>query len=218
MPLVESVTLCGVLPAVFRGDVPAESEIWLAGRVELRRGCRVCISTESGRGKSSLISFLYGSRDDYDGTILFDSTDIRSFSVDRWCDMRTRSLAILPQELCLFPELTVMENIEIKNRLTSTKTTARIIDMLARTGLSGKLHEPVGRLSLGQRQRVAAVRAVCQPFDFLLLDEPVSHLDETNNRILASLLQEEADERGAGIISTSVGNPLLLDNAEVMRL
>ena len=132
--------------------------------------------------------------------------------------MRTRSLAILPQELCLFPELTVMENIDIKNRLTSTKTTARIIDMLARTGLSGKLHEPVGRLSLGQRQRVAAVRAVCQPFDFLLLDEPVSHLDETNNRILASLLQEEADERGAGIISTSVGNPLLLDNAEVMRL
>ena len=73
-------------------------------------------------------------------------------------------------------------------------------------------------MSLGQRQRVAAVRAVCQPFDFLLLDEPVSHLDETNNRILASLLQEEADERGAGIISTSVGNPLLLDNAEVMRL
>ena len=59
MPLVESVTLCGVLPAVFRGDVPAESEIWLAGRVELRRACPVFNTAESRRGKKSQNSDLY---------------------------------------------------------------------------------------------------------------------------------------------------------------
>ena len=56
------------------------------------------------------------------------------------------------------------------------------------------------------------------PFDFILLDEPVSHLDSTNNRIAAEIIAEEATRQGAGVISTSVGNPLLLHSAINVRL
>ena len=77
---------------------------------------------------------------------------------------------------------------------------------------------PVGKLSIGQMQRVALVRAVCQPFDFIFLDEPVSHLDARNNKIVADIITEEADRQGAGIISTSVGNHLMLDNAKFVSL
>ena len=53
---------------------------------------------------------------------------------------------------------------------------------------------------------MAIIRTLCQPADFILLDEPVSHLDEANNAIVARLVSDEASRQGAGIISTSVGN------------
>ena len=76
-------------------------------------------------------------------------------------------------------------------------------------------------MSFGQQQRVALVRALCQPFDFIFLDEPISHLDEENGRIMSRILVEEADRQGAGIIVTSIGKHLELNynkNVEAMRL
>ena len=73
-------------------------------------------------------------------------------------------------------------------------------------------------MSIGQQQRVAIIRSIRQPFDFILLDEPVSHLDPDNNRIAAGIIAEEAERQGAAVISTSVGNPLLLDNAQQIKL
>ena len=52
---------------------------------------------------------------------------------------------------------------------------------------------------------------VTQPFDFILLDEPVSHLDAVNNGLCAALVAETASALGAGVIFTSVGNPLHID-------
>ena len=73
-------------------------------------------------------------------------------------------------------------------------------------------------MSIGQQQRLAIIRALCMPFDFIMLDEPVSHLDSTNNRIAAEIIAEEAARLGAGVISTSVGNPLLLHSAVNIKL
>ena len=118
----------------------------------------------------------------------------------------------------LFPELTVMENIGIKNRLTSYKSEKEIIEFLERLEIAHKADVPAGRLSVGQQQRVAIIRALCQPFDFLLIDEPVSHLDSRNNQTVASLIDEEAKKTGAGIIATSVGNKIQLPEYKLMRL
>ena len=111
----------------------------------------------------------------------------------------------------LFPELTAMENIEIKNRLTGCKSRDEILAMLDRLEIAGKADVPASRLSIGQQQRVAIVRALCQPFDFLLLDEPVSHLDARNNAVVASIVAEEAASRDAGVIATSVGYAIALE-------
>ena len=71
---------------------------------------------------------------------------------------------------------------------------------------------------MGQQQRAAAIRAVCQPFDFIILDEPVSHLDEENNHTLAEIITEEAASQGAGIITTSVGNSLAVSKPIILTL
>lgn len=157
-------------------------------------------------------------RRDYDGYILIDGKDVKYFSIDRWCELRRRGIAYLPQEMRLFPELTVMENIGIKNRLTSYKSEKEIIEFLERLEIAHKADVPAGRLSVGQQQRVAIIRALCQPFDFLLIDEPVSHLDSRNNQTVASLIDEEAKKTGAGIIATSVGNKIQLPEYKLMRL
>lgn len=220
--MIESITLNDVLPRVFDGMQNDESirrsEVWLSSHLSVRRGCRLSIEAESGGGKSSLLSFIYGNRTDYSGSILFDSDNIRSLSVSQWCGLRRRSLALLPQELRLFGELTVMENIRMKNILTHCKTDSQIMTLLDRMGIADKVNTPAAQLSIGQQQRVAAVRAVCQPFDFLMLDEPVSHLDERRNREVAAMFDEEAARYGAGIITTSVGHSLLMPGLEIIRL
>lgn len=211
---LDTIQLRNVLPCVFRGaetEPPVSwSEIWLRD-VTLSRGGVYMIEAESGTGKSSLCSYIYGNRGDYEGSILFNGRDIRSFSVKEWCDFRCRHIALLPQEMRLFPELTAMENIEIKNRLTSCKSREAILAMLDRLEIAHKADVVASRLSIGQQQRVAIVRALCQPFDFILLDEPVSHLDARNNGVVASLVAEEASSRGAGVIATSVGYAISLD-------
>ena len=129
-----------------------------------------------------------------------------------------RALAYLPQEMQLFPELTAMENIEIKNRLTGCKTRQWIQQALERLEIGNKADSPACRLSVGQQQRVAIIRSLCQPFDFLLIDEPVSHLDQRNNAIVASLIDDEARRYGASVIATSVGNKITLPITSTLKL
>ena len=195
-----------------------KSQVWLVPDLRFRRGCKICLQAESGGGKSSLLSFVYGNRNDYLGDIYYDELNVRSFDIDKWCEVRTRHIALLPQEMRMFPELTVMQNLQIKNQITQHKTEAQLLHLLERLGVGEKVNEPLSTLSIGQQQRVAIVRTICQPFDFILLDEPVSHLDVENNKIAAAIIAEEADAQGAGVISTSVGNPLLLDGAEFIAL
>lgn len=213
MDRIDRITLDRTLPMVFSGaeaDEPvASSEVWMRS-VSFVRPKAYLVEAESGTGKSSLCSYIYGNRRDYHGVIRFNDVDIRTMSVVDWCDVRRRHLAYLPQEMRLFPELTALENIQIKNRLTDRFSEKEIRRMLERLEIEAKTDVVAGRLSVGQQQRVAIIRALAQPFDFILLDEPVSHLDSRNNRIVATMIAESAIENGASIITTSVGNPLLI--------
>ena len=219
--MIEEITLERTLPRVFAGmeaDEPVRSsEVWLQ-ELTLRRPDYYMVEAESGTGKSSLCAYIYGSRGDYSGRILFDGRDTRQFSDSQWCKLRSQALAYLPQEMQLFPELTALENIEIKNRLTGCKSRRWILDALERLEIAAKADTQASRMSVGQQQRVAIIRALCQPFDFLLIDEPVSHLDQRNNAIVASLIEEEAKANGAAIIATSVGNKIRIPVTQTLRL
>lgn len=207
---MKTITLNNTLPRVFAGHDGIRSDVWLQ-HISMERGKRYLISAESGTGKSSMCSYIYGYRQDYSGTIAFDGQDIKALTVAQWCDVRQRHIAYLPQDMRLFNELTAMENVELKNRLTGFKSREEIGRLFEALGIADKQHSLAGKLSIGQQQRVAIIRTLCQPCDFILLDEPVSHLDEENNRIVARLITDEAMRQGAGVIATSVGNHLLMD-------
>ena len=214
---MDEIRLQQVLPRVFARRDSITSDIWHRDLI-FRKGERCLIEAASGTGKSSLCSYLYGYRGDYEGIITFDGKNIRSLDTAGWIALRRRSLSLLFQELRLFPELTALENVLLKNRLSGYKSRQEILTLFEAAGIADKVNEKTGILSFGQQQRVAFIRCLCQPFDFILLDEPVSHLDENNARILARLLEEEAGRQGAGILVTSIGKALPLSYDHTYKL
>lgn len=217
---IESIKLESVVPDIFmrEGKQFPSSGIWSKPDVTLRKGETILLRAASGTGKSSLLSFLFGIRNDYSGRILFNDTDARSLPFDSWQSIRRTSLAYLPQEMKLFPELTATENIQLKNSLTSFMTDEQIREMMERLEIADRAASTASKMSLGQQQKIAAIRALCQPCDFMLLDEPVSHLDKQSNRLLGELVSEEAARRGCGIIVTSVGNDLEMQFSRTIAL
>ena len=214
---MEQIALHNTLPRVFAGQDGIHSDVWQR-EITLERGKRYLISAESGTGKSSMCSYIYGYRQDYSGIIAFDKQDIRALTIAQWCDVRQRHIAYLPQDMRLFGELTAMENVELKNRITGFKSREEIRHLFEILGIADKENSLASKLSIGQQQRVAIIRTLCQPCDFIMLDEPVSHLDEENNRIVADLVNQEADRQGAGVIATSVGNHLKMDVDKIFNL
>lgn len=211
------IEMKGMLPRVFVSEKIPPSDVWRHD-VAFERGKFYLVEAASGGGKSSMCAYIFGARTDYEGRLLFDGEDAAGISMAGWQALRRRNIAYLPQELSLFPELTAWENIQLKNRVTGYASDKMVERWLEQLGIASRRDYPAGRMSIGQQQRVAIIRSVCQPFDFILLDEPVSHLDEDNNRIAATIIAEEARRQGAGVISTSVGNHILLDYNERLRL
>lgn len=214
---IDKIELYSTLPKVFENESVPASDVWQS-MITFERGQNYIIEAASGTGKSSLCAYIYGNRRDYCGRIAFDGRDISALKITQWQKLRREALAYLPQELDLFPELTAMQNIELKNRLTRHISLSRIEEWLQELGIDARKHFPVGKMSIGQQQRVAIIRSLCQPFSFLLLDEPVSHLDEHNNAVAAKIIMSEAQRQGASIIATSVGNNIKIKTDRILRL
>lgn len=205
------------MPEIFASRENLRSDIWLAD-FRFERGKSYLIEAQSGLGKSSLCSYIYGQRSDYRGEILFDGENVAQFSMEQWCGLRRESLSTLFQDLKLFGELTALENVQIKNQLTGCQTEQRIVEWFEELGIGDKLHARVDRMSFGQQQRVALIRALCQPIDFLLLDEPVSHLDELNSNIMRDVILRELSRQGAGLIATSIGKHMDMEYDKILHL
>ncbi len=214
---MQTITLTNVLPHVFATRTDLKSEVWQQD-VKFDKDKLYLVEAMSGTGKSTLCSYILGYRHDYTGKVMFDTTDTKSISVNEWVNIRQKSISHLFQELRLFPELTALENVLIKNNLTDFKSVSEIKEWFERLGIADKLNAKVGRMSFGQQQRVAMMRALVQPFDFILADEPISHLDDTNSAIMADIMMTEAKRQGAGVIVTSIGKHMELDYDKVYRL
>lgn len=214
---MNTIRFNNVVPQVFSAAGQLDSGVWQHD-ILFEKGKVYLVEADSGKGKSTFCSYIQGYRHDFSGQILFDDTDIQRLRSSQWVAIRQRNISLLFQELRLFPELTAMENVEIKNKLTGHKSRRQIEQWFIMLGISDKQDTRVGLMSFGQQQRVAMMRALVQPFDFILADEPISHLDDANAALMADIMMTEARSQGAGVIVTSIGKHMQLDYDQVIKL
>lgn len=198
-------TLENILPTPLKEQQRAHtSDIWET-TCHLERGKKYLITAPSGKGKSTFLHILYGLRKDFSGTVSLEDRSLLKFSTNEWADLRKDNLAIVFQDLRLFPKLSALDNILLKSTLQQTKSETEIRAMAKQLGIEALLNQSCGTLSYGQRQRVAIIRALCQPFDFLFLDEPFSHLDEENTEAAFQLIESVCAEQETGFLLVSLG-------------
>lgn len=172
--------------------------------LELAPGTITALLGPSGSGKSTLLDVLAGWRAPDHGAVI------------RHRDLRPgwRGLAVIPQDLGLLPELTVVENVSLpaivagraKGQLDAAaagaetdRATARL---LAGCGLTHLADRPATMVSLGEQQRAAVARALLLGPQVVLADEPTAHQDEANGALVIELLADAAAEGAAVIVTT----------------
>ena len=197
------IKLHNLLPIPLKELNYSASEIWGHENITFQESKRYLLKSESGKGKTTLLSIIFGLRKDYEGSISIDNKYLTNFSLLNWTNLRREKISYVFQGLELFLELTVYENIIIKNKLTKHKSKTEIEKFAELLQITDLMHRKINKISFGQKQRVAIIRALCQPFNFIILDEPFSHLDENNMKNAAQLIEQEANKQKAGIIYTS---------------
>jgi len=180
------------------------SDIWNKN-ISFKEGEWIKIKAPSGTGKTTFIHCLYSLRVDYSGTILWNNKDLKKYSTTELATIRQQEVSIVLQDLRLFPQLTAKENVEINRVLQKPYCKEEVIDTMAeQLGITNILHQKAGICSYGEQQRIAIIRALVQPFKWLMMDEPFSHLDEANTLKAANLIATECTKRNAGIILTDL--------------
>jgi ABC-type lipoprotein export system ATPase subunit len=180
------------------------SEVWNADIV-FQQGEFTKIKAPSGTGKTTLVHILYNLRHDYEGSVSIGGRSLKDTGENELAEMRQQKISIVFQDLRLFPNLTARENIELKRILQTPFYPAEIIDeMAAELGITHVLDQRAGLCSYGEQQRVSIVRALVQPFELLVMDEPFSHLDISNTKKAAALIEAECRKRNAGFIITDL--------------
>jgi ABC-type lipoprotein export system ATPase subunit len=208
------------LPLLENGLNP-RSEVFNTEGVRFEKGKNYLISAASGKGKSTLIHAIYGLRDDYQGALFYDNKNLKDHTIEDWATIRQKKMAVVFQDLRLFLHLTARENIELKRQLTSEKTTPSVSDLenwAKRLRISEYLDKTCATLSYGQRQRVAIIRSLAQPFDYLLLDEPFSHLDTENISIATDIIKEACAQQNAGLILVSLGDKYAFNYDKIFQI
>ncbi|MBK7128479.1 MAG: ATP-binding cassette domain-containing protein [Crocinitomicaceae bacterium] len=194
-----------VVPVPLQGYPHAAESVWM-NKFTLDFPSTIFLNAHSGKGKTTFAGIVYGVRHDYTGDVLFDGKNIRSFSLHDWISLRQNKLSVIFQDLQLFGDLTALENLLLKNTLTNHFTQNKIESMMEKLGLGDKKNQTCRTLSLGQQQRVAIIRALLQPFDLLIMDEPFSHLDDKNTQHALQLILEVTNENKGGLLMTTLGN------------
>jgi len=164
--------------------------------LDVSEGDSIAIMGPSGSGKTTLMNIIGLLERPDSGEILFRGTSIAGFSDEESANYRNRNIGFVFQDHLLLPHLSVMDNILLpllasKESIVEREAKARFAEeLMEKTGIAGLARKLPSRISGGEAQRAALVRALVNKPSMLLADEPTGSLDSKNAAILASLLVE----------------------------
>jgi len=192
--------------------------------LNVREGDSIAIMGPSGSGKTTLMNII-GLLDKPDnGEILFRGAEIANFSDDESANYRNRNIGFVFQDHLLLPYLTVSENIFLP-LLAADHTKEEILqridyvrDLMEKTGISDLAGKHPFRISGGEAQRAALVRALVNKPSIVLADEPTGSLDGKNADILGDLLLKMNKDSGVTLILATHSHELAKKMSHIMRI
>ncbi len=165
--------------------------------VSFESGELVSIIGESGSGKSTLMNLIGGLDSDFEGEILLNGNNIRTFSKKQLDKYRKNNIGFVFQSFNLIPHLSVLDNVTIAMTLSNISKKERInraTDLLKEVGLKDHLNKKPNQLSGGQMQRVAIARALINDPDIILADEPTGALDSKTSEQILTIIKRIAQK------------------------
>ena len=169
----------------------------------VKKGEIVSIIGKSGAGKTTLLQII-GTLDKPDsGSVVIDGVDVFSLKEKDLADFRNRHIGFIFQFHQLLPEFTTLENVMMPAliaRMENKEAEQRAVQLLTELGMAERLTHKPNQLSGGEKQRVAAARAMMMSPNVILADEPSGSLDESNKKELHKLLLQMREQYGQTII------------------
>lgn len=169
----------------------------------VKKGEIVSIIGKSGAGKTTLLQIM-GTLDTPDsGSVVIDGIDVFSLKEQQLADFRNRHIGFIFQFHQLLPEFTTLENVMMPAliaRMDEKEAEQRAVQLLTELGMAERLTHKPNQLSGGEKQRVAAARAMMMSPNVILADEPSGSLDESNKKELHKLLLQMREQYGQTII------------------
>ena len=169
----------------------------------VEKGEIVSIIGKSGAGKTTLLQIV-GTLDKPDsGSVVIDGVDVFALKEKELADFRNRHIGFIFQFHQLLPEFNALENVIMPAmiaRVPEKEAEQRAVKLLTELGMAERLTHKPNELSGGEKQRVAAARAMMMSPDVILADEPSGSLDESNKKELHKLLLQMREQYGQTII------------------
>jgi len=178
------------------------------------------ITGPSGVGKTTLLSILCGIQKPTNGKITYNSIDLYNLPENKIDEFRGKDLGVVFQNFNLINTFTVKQNLEIAVSAIDKKKSISFFNLLDRVGLANKSHIKVANLSIGEKQRLAVVRAFIGDPKWVFCDEPTSSLDDKNANIIANLIKEESLRCKASLILITHDSRIqsMIKFSEILRL
>ena len=178
-------------------------EVLKGVNLSVKKGEIVAIIGKSGAGKTTLLQIIGTLDRPTRGQVLIDGTDVFAMKDKDLAAFRNKHIGFIFQFHQLLPEFTALENVCIPAMIAREKEAEyqpRAEKLLRDLGLSDRMHHKPNALSGGEKQRVAAARALMMNPDIILADEPTGSLDTQNKKELSELLLKLRKEYGQTIL------------------
>lgn len=187
----------------------------------LESGGSAALVGRSGSGKSSLLHLAAGIALPTGGSVLLDGVDLGAAPERERTRLRGRDVGLVFQFFHLLPHLSVAENVALPGwvaGLDHGEVMRRATELLGRVDLADRAHDPVGKLSGGQMQRVAICRALLRSPRLILADEPTGSLDDATGREVMDLLLELARAENGTLLYVTHSRELAAGAETIWRL
>ena len=181
-------------------------EVFSKINLEINQCTNIGITGKSGSGKSTFLQIVASLDKPSSCEIFFNDNKFNQMKNDELSKLRLENFGFVYQFHHLLEDMTILENVLLPNQYNKSDkkfNNEEIFNLLEKVGLSERLHHLPWKLSGGEKQRAAIVRAIVNKPNFLFLDEPTGNLDESNAKSIQELLINLSKDLKFSLITSS---------------